>query len=328
MCPSPRAPISSTRNRVSRVGPQHRVRVAQLVVERPGRRHRRAEPGSSCAIRSLVVVLPEEPVSPTTVSSGSRSSTARASRPIAVERVVDQHHRHARRPAGCPAPPPRRPRRPRRRSRGRRPSRRGTPRTARPGATLRESNSTAPVTTARRVGVDEPAADRGGDLGQGQRDHRGLLARPECGRTSPRVRSGARASSTRSSNGCTSPGDLLAALVPLAEQRDHVAGRGQPRPPRRSRPAGRPPPPTSACPGRSAPGEHLGPDRRRVLGARVVVGDDHQVGAARGRRAHQRPLAPVPVAAGADARRSAGRRAPASSRSAASAATIASGLCA
>lgn len=37
----------------------------------------------SWAIRSFVVVLPDEPVSPITVSSGSRSTTARASRPIA-----------------------------------------------------------------------------------------------------------------------------------------------------------------------------------------------------------------------------------------------------
>ena len=35
------------------------------------------------AIRSLVVVLPDEPVSPITVSAGSRSTTVRASRPIA-----------------------------------------------------------------------------------------------------------------------------------------------------------------------------------------------------------------------------------------------------
>ena len=40
-------------------------------------------------MRSLVVVLPDEPVRPTTVSSGSRSTTARASRPIAAQRVVD-----------------------------------------------------------------------------------------------------------------------------------------------------------------------------------------------------------------------------------------------
>lgn len=37
----------------------------------------------SWAIRSLVVVLPDEPVSPITVSPGSRSTTARASQPIA-----------------------------------------------------------------------------------------------------------------------------------------------------------------------------------------------------------------------------------------------------
>ena len=41
----PRAPISSTRKRVSRVGLEHRVRQAELVVERAGRRDGRAEPG-------------------------------------------------------------------------------------------------------------------------------------------------------------------------------------------------------------------------------------------------------------------------------------------
>ena len=79
-----------------RVGLQHGVRQAELVVERAGRRHGRAEPGAAAgAIRSLVVVLPDEPVMPTTVRSGSRSSTARASRPIAVRQVGDHDRRHA-----------------------------------------------------------------------------------------------------------------------------------------------------------------------------------------------------------------------------------------
>ena len=41
-------------------------------------------------------------------------------------------------------------------------------------------------------------------------------------------------------------------------------------------------------------------DARRVLGARVVVGDDDAIGEPLGRRAHQRPLAAVAVAAAAE----------------------------
>ena len=43
-----------------------------------------------------------------------------------------------------------------------------------------------------------------------------------------------------------------------------------------------------------------GADRCGVLGARVVVGHDHQVGEPRGELAHERALAGVPVAPGAE----------------------------
>ena len=80
MWPTPRAPISSTRKRVVVVGPQHGQRQAELVVERPGRRHgRRRRASSTCASRSLVEVLPDEPVMPTTATPGRRSIAARAS---------------------------------------------------------------------------------------------------------------------------------------------------------------------------------------------------------------------------------------------------------
>ena len=47
-------------------------------------------------------------------------------------------------------------------------------------------------------------------------------------------------------------------------------------------------------------GQDLGADRGRVLRARIVVGDDGHVGQLGGDLAHQRALAPVPVAAGAE----------------------------
>ena len=49
-----------------------------------------------------------------------------------------------------------------------------------------------------------------------------------------------------------------------------------------------------------AGGEHGGADRRRVLAARIVVGDDRDVGERARDRAHQRPLAAIAVAAGAE----------------------------
>ena len=41
-------------------------------------------------------------------------------------------------------------------------------------------------------------------------------------------------------------------------------------------------------------------DRRRILGARVVGGDDRQVGVARRDLAHERPLAAIAIAAAAE----------------------------
>ena len=47
-------------------------------------------------------------------------------------------------------------------------------------------------------------------------------------------------------------------------------------------------------------GEHVAADRGRILAARIVVGDDHQVGEPRRRLAHLGALALVAVAAGAE----------------------------
>ena len=51
---------------------------------------------------------------------------------------------------------------------------------------------------------------------------------------------------------------------------------------------------------RAGTGQHLGADGGRVLGARVVVGDDQQRRPGGRGRAHQRPLAAVAVAAAAE----------------------------
>ena len=82
-------------------------------------------------------------------------------------------------------------------------------------------------------------------------------------------------------------GDLLAGLVALAGDQQGVARAGQARRRRPGRRAGRR---TSSTSARSVlghlldAGEHRGPDRGRVLGARVVVGHDQDIAAARPQR--------------------------------------------
>ena len=104
---------------------------------------------SSVAIRSLVVVLPEEPVTATTRASGSGRQRVRGQPAQRRDRVGHDDRRRAGGPrpegdhrAGRHARP--------RRSRGRRPGRRRSRRTGLPGATRRES-AAAPVTADRRV---------------------------------------------------------------------------------------------------------------------------------------------------------------------------------
>ena len=139
-----------------------------------------------------------------------------------------------------------------------------------------------------RVGVAQLAVDGRGDLGQGQRDHR----------ATPRQR---RAQHVAVVEGVRDAGDLLAGLVALAGDQHGVAGPGA-----RDGGGDRLGPVADlahlAALGRRHrvdAGEHRCADRRRVLGARVVVGDDQQVGAACGDLAHVRPLAAVAVAAAA-----------------------------
>ena len=222
-------------------------------------------------------------------------------RPSAAQRVVDDDRRHAVDRPGAEH---------RHRARRRPPSAaKSCPSTFSPanatnrppGPTLRESNSTGPVTT-RRPGRRRRACRR--PPPRSRRASSGS-SRPTRCRT---ARRSAAASSTRSSNGMRLAGDLLAALVPLAQHRDHVARAGQARPPRRSPPAARRP--RSTC-GRGrplrAPASTSARIARRVLGARVVVGDDHQVGAARPRPRPSAAACPGPGRRRRRSRRSAGR---------------------
>ena len=116
--------------------------------------------------------------------------------------------------------------------------------------------------------------------------------------------------------------ELLALLVPLAGDHHHVARLGQRhravdrsaggrRRARRSRPRAR---------------QDLGDDRLRVLGARVVGGDERDVGQPRADLAHQRALAAVAVAARAEHRDARGPTA--SSRAARRTFSSESGVCA
>ena len=89
--------------------------------------------------------------------------------------------------------------------------------------------------------------------------------------------------------------DDLAGLVALAGDAEHVA-----RPEHGDRRGGSPRArsPISIASGRA--GEDRRADRRRILRARIVVGDDDDVGMLGRGLAHQRPLAGVAVAAGAE----------------------------
>ena len=117
------------------------------------------------------------------------------------------------------------------------------------------------------------------------------------------MRSSAAAQHVAVVEGVRDAGDLLAGLVALAGDQHGVA-----RSPRRATAAAiaSARSPTSRTSPRSAAGTACAPASiaarivGRILRARVVVGDDQQVGAARGDLAHQRPLAAVAVAAAAE----------------------------
>ena len=138
-------------------------------------------------------------------------------------------------------------------------------------------------------GVDDGAAHDGRDLLERQGDHDGAPRSARAARTS-----------SRSSNGCTTPAISWPVSCPLPAMTttspvlaDAIACLIAVR---------RSPISTTSAAGRGLvdPGEHRCPDRGGVLGAGVVVGDHEHVGQARADLPHQRPLARVAVAPGAD----------------------------
>ncbi len=82
-CPIPRAPISSTRKRVSSVARRIVSGSPTSVLKDPAGATVGPRSSSRVAIRSLVVVLPDEPVIATTLAAGSWSSVWLANRPRA-----------------------------------------------------------------------------------------------------------------------------------------------------------------------------------------------------------------------------------------------------
>ena len=256
MCPTPRAPISATRYRVSRVDPGDRQRQADLVVEVAVRGHRRAggleHLGQQVLGRGLALRAGDRrrPASPPAVPRSTWSGRAGPARPAgpATTRhrgVGDRARGEGGDRAGGEGPgdevvavgPLARQRHEERAGRDVRPASRHE---RRPGR--RRVAAARPSVGARAR--PPPRATR-------QLDHRGRLV--------PRGQLGParRATTSASSNGQHPPADLLAALVALAEHRDDVAGRrGQGR--ARSRRAGRRRPthlaarPALALPGRPA----------------------------------------------------------------------------
>ncbi len=253
-----------------------------------------------------MLVLPEEPVTPTTTSPGSRSTTARASRPSAAcgsstttaGAPVSRPARAATAPTSAAAtakswPSTRSPGRATNRS---------------PGATARESIDDAAGHGCCRVrSAGKPASGRRRDLGEGQRDHARLPWAAPPGALARCVARWASTSRTtaRSSNGWTTPATSWPCSWPLP------ATRTTPPPQARSTAVGdRSPAPLhlddlhgvrGEVGRRSARAAEEGcPDRRRVLRARVVVGDDDDVGRPGRRLAHPGPLVAVPVATGTE----------------------------
>src|SRR3954470_11127091 len=90
--------------------------------------------------------------------------------------------------------------------------------------------------------------------------------------------------------------ELLALLMALAGDDDDIAVGGQ----ADRLLDGRAPVDLDAQVVARDPGDDLRDDRLRILGARVVAGDDHLVGEPRRDLAHQRALAAITVAAGAE----------------------------
>ncbi len=308
----PRAPISSTRIPGLRRRLQHRVRVAELVVERPGRRDHRARAGTAAGR-----------CSPWSWSC----RTSRSARPRSAGAA-------GRAPRGRAGPGPAAGRR---RPRPAAPVSRVPSTAAAPGgdrgggvvvavdllalerheqaarADLRESYSTAPVTTAAgsastrvppvtaaisssviRITVTSGALSSDG---ADNRDPFGTAAASSASRSSIRSSNGSTSPFTSWPRSCPLPSTAITSPGPASRTASSIAAR---------RPA------TSmifaAAPAPSAPARTAARISAGSSVRGIVVGDDHQVGAARSGRAHQRPLAACPGRRRRRSRRSAGRR--------------------
>ena len=165
-----------------------------------------------------MVVLPDEPVNADDrrARAAGRAGRGRAA-PSAATSGRRPRPRRAVRPAGRPARPPHRPRR----GLGTKswPSTRspGSATNSAPGPTARESNDDRTGHRPRRGRRRRPPPT-------GHRDQ--VLERRARSRRHPRA-DAPRAAAIRSSNGWTTPADLLSVLVPLAEHRDDVTGPGR-----------------------------------------------------------------------------------------------------
>ena len=242
MCPTPRAPISATRNRVSASSRASGERQPDLVVEvavrRDGRTGRLQDLSQQVLGRGLALGAGDgrDPQAagarrgrPGRGRSGPAPAAGRRSAGTGQPRPV----RGAR-----PAPPPRRPRTPRPRSRGRRRVPRAARRRASPAATWRESTTTPETRTigaglSPRAGRDS-APSSAATSASADRDHGASLRGRGAGELGPR-----RPDDVDVVEGQDPPADLLAGLVALAEHRHHVGAARRASDPVRWRCAGR-----------------------------------------------------------------------------------------
>ena len=289
-------PISTTSTSVSAPARSTRQRHAQLVVPVAlGRRRRASTIAAPQSRKSLVVVLPVEPVTPTTAQVQTRAVIGRE----VLERPGAVVHANRRRPLAD--------RRAAERRRARRP--RATTISTRAPADIASVRKSCPST--RSPGErDEHAAGR--DLARVDRDvvaHD--IGRAEEQRRRPWPRAIVSTVAVSIDACSSSPRDLavvevdravgedLVVLVSLAGDQHGVAGLGERDRTRDRRARGRPRPATMR-PRVAQAVLDLQDDPDGILGARIVARHDDAVRRDSRGRAHERPLVGIPVAAAAE----------------------------
>ena len=263
-------------------------------------------PGSSARAMSLTEVLPTEPVTPTTRAPSARRWPAPAPAAPPADRrprtpSVAELSASGALPRRCgersacsgrATRPRRRLRSPRRRTRRRRGSRRGGRRRGRRGRSRRRRSSPAAAARPRpRPATRAPVAAAISLAGS-------ALTRRSAAPASRRSSSRATSRSSKwilrppsNSWPCSCPLPAITTVSPGSARASASAIAA-----RRSTSTST----SAASPAR--PGGDFGDDRRRLLGARVVGGDDGEVGELAAGPAHLRPLVAVAVAAGAEDR--------------------------